>query len=144
MSQVNLRRLTVAASPEGTRQAIDEFAQFTAAHGLPDELRRRFQVALDEVLSNVARHGQPPDGRIDVAFEVRDDIVCVTVEDSAEAYNPLTAGPSDTSSPLEFRKAGGVGIEVVKGLLEDVRYEHVGGRNRLTMVDRVPRNPKHS
>ena len=139
MGDVYLHRLTVAASGAGIRQLVEEFAGFCADAGLPDSLRRRFQVALDEVVSNVARHARPADGLVEVAFESAADTVTVTVEDGAPAFNPLGVPRPDTTAPLEFRKAGGVGIEVVRGLLDEVRYERVGGRNRLTMVDRPSR-----
>ena len=144
MPEVNLQRVTVTASTEGVRQTLNEFEQFGRAHALPDDLRRRFLVALDEVLSNVARHGGSPEGLVQVDFKLAGDRLFVTVEDEAPPFNPLDVPPADTSSPLEQRKAGGVGIELVRALLESVRYEHTGGRNRLTMTERLSRHADHS
>ena len=129
---------------DGVRQTLKEFEQFARARGLSDDLRRRFLVALDEVLSNVARHGGPSGGPVQVDFKLTGDRLTVTVEDDAPPFNPLDAPPADTSSPLEQRKAGGVGIELVRTLLESVRYEHTGGRNRLTLTDRNSRHTNHS
>jgi anti-sigma regulatory factor (Ser/Thr protein kinase) len=144
MPEVSLQRLTVTASMDGVRQTLKEFEQFARARGLSDDLRRRFLVALDEVLSNVARHGGPSGGPVQVDFKLAGDRLTVTVEDDAPPFNPLDAPPADTSSPLEQRKAGGVGIELVRTLLESVRYEHTGGRNRLTLTDRNSRHTNHS
>jgi serine/threonine-protein kinase RsbW len=135
MSEVNPIRQVVLASPAGIRQAIDEFGRFSRARQLPDSLRRRFQVALDELLSNVARHARPKGGEIQVSFEM----MGVTIEDHSEPFNPLDAPPPDTASALQDRKPGGVGIAIVRGLMEEVGYERVDGRNRLTLVDRVSR-----
>ena len=77
-------------------------------------------------------------------FKLAGDRLTVTVEDEAPPFNPRDAPPADTSSPLEQRKAGGVGIELVRTLLESVRYEHTGGRNRLTLTDRLTRRPDQS
>ena len=144
MPEVNLHRVTVTASSDGIRQTLNEFEQFCRAQGLSDDLRRRFLVALDEILSNVARHGGPPDGLVQVDFRLAGNRLAVTVEDEAPAFNPLDTPPPDTSSPLEQRKAGGVGIELVRTLVESVRYEHTGGRNRLTLTDRTSRPADHS
>ena len=144
MPEVNLQRVTVRASIDGVRQTLNEFEHFGRAQALPDDLRRRFLVALDEVLSNVARHSQSPEGLVQVDFKLAGDRLTVTVEDEAPPFNPLDAPPADTSSPLEQRKAGGVGIELVRTLLESVRYEHTGGRNRLTLTDRLTRRPDQS
>lgn len=144
MPEVHLHRVIAAASADGVRHTLDEFEQFSRGQGLSDDVRRRFLVALDEVLSNVARHGRPADGRVHVAFKLAGDRLTVIVEDDAPLFNPLDAPPADTSSPLEQRRAGGVGIELVRSLLESVRYEHTGSRNRLTMTDRISRHTDHS
>jgi serine/threonine-protein kinase RsbW len=139
-----LHRVTVTASADGVLKTLNEFKQFSLARGLPDDLRRRFLVALDEILSNVARHGQPPNGQIHVDFTLADGLLTVTIEDDAPPYNPLTAPPADTVSPLEQRKAGGLGIELVRQLLERVQYARTGGRNRLTMTERISGRADHS
>jgi len=144
MPEVYLHRVTVPASADGVRQTLDEFEQFSRTRGLSDELRRRILVALDEVLSNIARHGQPADGLVRVEFKVAGNRLDVSVEDDAPPFNPLDAPSADTVSPLEQRKAGGVGIELVRTLLENVRYEHTGGRNRLTLTDRLTRHTDQS
>ena len=144
MPEVNVHRVILTASADGVRQTLNEFEQFGQAQALPDDLRRRFLVALDEVLSNVARYGGPPGGLVQVDFKLAGDRLTVTVEDQGPPFNPLDAAPADTSSPLEERKAGGVGIVLVRTLLETVRYEHTGGRNRLTMTDSISRHPDHS
>lgn len=144
MPEVNVRRVTVRASADGVQHMLNEFEQFSRAQGLSDDFRRRFLVALDEVLSNVTRHGRPSDGLVHVTFKLAGDRLTVTVEDNAPPFNPLDAPLADTLSPLDQRKAGGVGIELVRTLLESVRYEHTGGRNRLTMTDRLSRHVDHS
>ena len=144
MPEVHLHRVTAAASADGVRQTLDDFEQFSRSQGLSDDLRRRFLVALDEVLSNTVRHARPADGPIHVDFKLADNRLTVTVEDDAPPFNPLDAPPADTLSPLAQRKAGGVGIELVRSLLESVRYEHTGSRNRLTMTEPLSRHPDHS
>jgi len=144
MPEVNVHRVTVTASIGGVRQTLNEFDQFGRAQALPDDLRRRFLVALDEVLSNVARHGESSEIPVQVSFKLAGDRLTVTVEDEAPPFNPLEVAPADTSSALDQRKPGGVGIELVRTLLESVRYEHTGGRNRLTMTDRISSHANES
>ena len=139
-----MHRVTVTASADGVLKTLNEFEQFSGAHGLSDDLRRRFLVALDEILSNVARHGQPSNGLIQVEFSLAGSHLTVTIEDDAPPFNPLSAPPADTVSPLDQRKAGGLGIELVRELLESVQYAHTGGRNRLTMTERLSGQANHS
>ena len=144
MPEVNLHRVTMTASAGGVRHALDEFERFSRTQGLSDGLRRRFLVALDEVLSNVSRHGGTSGRPVQMEFTVDADRLTVTIEDEGPPFNPLDAPPADTVSPLEQRKAGGMGIQLLRELFESVRYERTGGRNRLTMTDRIVRDVDHS
>lgn len=144
MPEVYLHRVTVTASVDGVEKTLNEFEQFSQARGLPDDVCRRCLVALDEVLSNVVRHGQPADGLIRADFKLAGGHLTMTIEDQGSAFNPLEAPPADTLSPVDQRKPGGLGIELVQRLLEDVRYERTGGRNRLTLTDRLSRHPDPS
>jgi anti-sigma regulatory factor (Ser/Thr protein kinase) len=78
-----------------------------------------------------------------VHFTVAGDRLLVTVEDQGHPFSPLDAPAADTASPLDKRKAGGLGIELVRRLFESVQYEHTGGRNRLTMTDRISKHVDH-
>ncbi len=98
------------------------------------------EIVLDEILSNIVRHGLR-DGReheIRIALAVEADTVIVTVEDDGPAFNPLTFPPPDLDAPLDTRAVGGLGIHLVRRLMDTVRYERVEGRNRLVLRKRRP------
>ena len=139
----NLHCTTLAPSADGVRRTLDEFERFGRAQGLPDDLRRRVLVALDEILTNISQHGGSADHLILVDCTVAGDRLTVTVEDPGSPFNPLHAPPADTTSPLEQRKAGGLGIELVRRLFESVQYEHTGSRNRLTITARISPDVNH-
>src|SRR5688572_24268702 len=114
--------LSVPGTLPGVRLAIQAFDRFCHAHGLSDGAAWRFPLALDEILSNIVRHGLA--GRpasIDLTFSVDTEYVAVEIVDQAEAFNPLLAPPPDTSSPLEDRKPGGLGIALVRQLIDDTQ-----------------------
>ena len=126
--------LSVPGTLPGVRQAIQAFDRFGRAHGLSGGAAWRFPLALDEILSNIVRHGRA--GRpasIDLTFSVDTDYVVVEIVDQAEAFNPLLAPPPDTSSALEDRKPGGLGIALVRELMDDTAYERRDERNYFTI-----------
>jgi len=130
--------LTVPSTLDGVREAVDAADGWCARGGVPDAIRRRVLTALDEVVSNVVRHGHSDrPGTIDVAFGGDGTIVLVGVADSGPPFDPLSMPPPDTSAPLDARKAGGLGIALVRALADDVRYERRDGRNRLSMSWRI-------
>jgi serine/threonine-protein kinase RsbW len=117
---------------QGIRQAEAELAAFAAASSLPQHALWRFRVALDELISNVARHGGSV-ADVGLEFRLEGGVLEVTVTDDAPAFNPLDASPPATSAGLETRPVGGVGIALVRGLMDEVRYDRRAGRNRVTL-----------
>ncbi len=136
-------RLTfrVDAGSAGIRQAAGELDAFGAAHGLPGDGAWPLQLALDEVLSNIARHGSAGDeaAAIEVAIEYRNGALELTVSDDGPAFDPLQLPEPDVLAPLEERDPGGLGVHLVRRLMDHVEYRREGGRNRLVMTWRPKR-----
>jgi anti-sigma regulatory factor (Ser/Thr protein kinase) len=129
--------LTVPATPSGVSQAADALDAFGRRECLPDRVRTGLLTCLDEILCNVVSHGLDG-GRartdIQIQFACEDNRVVVEVDDDAPAFDPLQTPPPDTTSPLEQRRVGGLGIAFVKALTDEVRYERRGERNHLTLT----------
>ena len=114
--------VSVPGTIAGVTQAVEAFEQFTAVHQLTEPVRWRFLVALDEILSNIVRHGfRGSPGTIDLAFHQQDRTTTVEVADHAAPFNPLAMSAPDTTTPLEERTAGGLGVMFVQSLMDDVR-----------------------
>lgn len=131
-----LERLSVPLTPSGVREAIDAFERFGQRFRMPAPARRRVQLALDEILSNILLHGVYPDTgdpTIDVTFSFQGGVIGVEVVDTAAAFNPLLVPPPDTTSPLAVRPEGGLGIALVRHLMDEASYERRNNRNYFVM-----------
>ena len=128
------RHTTVALAPPAVGQIAEALEAFCLAEALPEDAAWRLKLAMDEIVANVVSHGATgrPGGRIDVWFWRDHDTVEVRVEDDGLPFDPLSRPDPDVSGPLEERQPGGLGIVLVKGLLDDVRYERTT-RNILTL-----------
>lgn len=144
MGTAETRRLSVPATDEGIRTALDALEALWAAHGLTRAVTWPVEVSFDEVLANVVRHGLA--GRGDAAsveLELRLDSsasppLCeVVVADDGPAFDPLAAAAPDTSLGIDEREIGGLGIELVRRLMDEVEYERRDGRNRLRLLRRL-------
>jgi len=127
--------LSVPGTLPGVRQAIDAFERFGQRVRVPRRSQWRIQLALDEILSNIVQYGvddgvQPA---IDVTFSFAGGVVSVEIVDTAAAFNPLLAPPPDTETPLERRLEGGLGIALVRQLMDETTYERRGNRNHFVM-----------
>jgi anti-sigma regulatory factor (Ser/Thr protein kinase) len=95
------------------------------------------QIALEEVVSNVIRHGfrGRTEHQLIVRIHRRDDgVIAIEVEDNGAPFNPLTTPRPSASAPLDARQPGGLGVLLVLHMMDEVRYERVGERNVLSMT----------
>ena len=115
---------------------------FWERHALPAGDAMRVELGLEEVFINVVTHGlvgaDPEAARVTVDLCLADGRLELAIEDPGPPFDPLHLGvPVDTTSGMETRHLGGLGIHLVRTLLDDVRYERRGDRNRLTMTARL-------
>jgi serine/threonine-protein kinase RsbW len=92
----------------------------------------QLMIAFDEIISNGINHGG--EGRsptIEIRLVVEDEGVSGEVADDGKPFDPLAAPKPDTTLPVEQRPIGGLGIHLVRELMDDVSYLRDGGRNRL-------------
>lgn len=132
--------LHVPGSEEGNRAARAGFDAFLAAHGLAPGATWPFQVALDEVLSNIVKYARTPAGgpvQVELRMRLAAGSLEIVVVDDALSFNPLEARPPDTAQPVATREVGGLGLVLVRKLMDAVEYERTGDRNRLLFRRRV-------
>jgi phosphoserine phosphatase RsbU/P len=146
--------LVVHRGPAGLRLASQlselprlaaEVARIGREHDLPAEVVSDLTLALEEAVSNVIRHGygERPDGPISVAFHATGESIVVTVEDAAVGFDPLKHPEPDLTVPVETRPAGGMGVYLIKRLMDEVDYRMDDGRNVLTLTKRIRRATCH-
>lgn len=116
--------------------AVGEFAD---AHALPAAVRRSMNVALDDLLTNTVAHGLAgrDDGRVAIAVELQPDRLVVTLTDNGRAFDPFGRDAPDTTLSVADRPIGGLGIHLVRKLLDDVSYERRGDTNVVVLAKRL-------
>ncbi|MCR5127090.1 MAG: ATP-binding protein [Lachnospiraceae bacterium] len=135
MTQKDLQ-LTVIATLEN----YDKVAEFVEGEleirEVPMAAQAQIGIALDEMYTNVAKYAYGDDpGEVTVRLDFTEGIteVKMTIMDCGIPYDPLQRPDPDVSLEAEARQIGGLGIYMVKQLMEEVNYEYRGGMNILRM-----------
>ncbi|MCY3506699.1 MAG: ATP-binding protein [Chloroflexi bacterium] len=107
----------------------------------PDDLVFRVNLVLEELILNIMDYGaEGGDADISLVIESESDSITIDLSDSGRPFDPLTEAPEpDLTAAVEERRVGGLGVHLTKTLMDDVRYSHENGRNRLNIVTRKVR-----
>jgi serine/threonine-protein kinase RsbW len=93
------------------------------------------QLAVEEAVSNTILHGyRGASGEVEVEIQVTEKIAEVHITDHAPPFDPLSVPDPDRVSDLSERRTGGLGIYLMRQVVDEVRYEYVDGKNILTLV----------
>lgn len=126
---------------ESRLSALEPLADAVSA-ALPGRADLAFAVnlCLEELIANIIRHGLggAPDHEIRVRLSCADDRLEITVDDDAPRYDPFAQAPvPDLTLDLERRPVGGLGVHLVKTLMDRVRAEHHGAGNRIVLEKKM-------
>ena len=113
---------------------IPTLAEWIEMIGLPQELNMPINLALEEAVSNVMLYAYPgKSGQVLVECDKSDKLV-FTITDSGVPFDPTKQKEADITLSVEERAIGGLGIHLVRQLMDDIRYERKDGKNILTLV----------
>jgi serine/threonine-protein kinase RsbW len=113
--------------------------QFGELHDVPSRTLYSVNLALDELVTNVILYGYEEASGKEVVVKLissTTDLVA-SVSDEGKAFNPLDVAAPDLNAPLEDRQLGGLGIHLVRSLMDKVSYEREDTKNVLTIRKRL-------
>jgi len=122
---------------------LDEIREFVGeiarTGGFSDKDVYNIQLATDEAASNIIEHAyeNQPDGILDLSCGVRSDVITIILIDHGGSFDPSDVPPPDLKADLSDRKIGGLGLFLMRKLMDEVHYESRPDKsNVLTMTKR--------
>lgn len=116
----------------------EQIEQFLDSRSVPMATVAQLMIALDEVISNVLNYSAAPredsgTGALELVatVDVEDGRVRAEVADNSAAFDPLSLSEPDTEAAVEDRDYGGLGVHIVRNLMDEVAYQRDKGWNRL-------------
>jgi anti-sigma regulatory factor (Ser/Thr protein kinase) len=110
-----------------------EVDAFLARQNTPAPAAFRTRLALEEIVRNLIEHS-PATRRIEVRIGVEADRVVLEIDDDGDYFDLRSAPAFDKSQPLEERRPGGMGIQLVRTLVREIDYQRIPSGNRLRLV----------
>ena len=147
LTMLSIRYQTPALVLRNDIQQIPELAKWIDGLDIPKELNKPLNLAVEESVSNVMLYAYPKDttGQVMVEYvklpatDPEDQTYIFTVSDSGIPFDPTQRPEVDITLPAEKRNIGGLGIHLVRQLMDKIHYRREEGKNVLTLVKKIKR-----
>jgi serine/threonine-protein kinase RsbW len=95
------------------------------------------QVAVEECYVNIINHGyRKGEGFIWITFDSGEDSFTVTLEDNAPRFDPTLYHKPNRVENAEDQPIGGWGINLIRSLTDEIKYDYGDNKNKLTLIKR--------
>lgn len=115
---------------------LNEFIDLVAEEvGLDMSLTMSLNLAMEEAVVNVMDYAYPDGqkGNVDIEVTADQEWMTFVITDTGIAFDPTTKEDADTTLSAEERPIGGLGIFLVRQLMDDINYKREGNKNVLTL-----------
>jgi anti-sigma regulatory factor (Ser/Thr protein kinase) len=120
--------------------AVYDFISETVQHmGLPTGEIPTLKLVTDEIFNNIVTYAYHDcsDKQITVEITAEDETICMTFIDEGDPFDPSSATPPDISLSTEEREIGGLGIYIVRSVMDCTAYSWEDGKNVLTVKKKL-------
>lgn len=120
---------TMPAAADQLPPLLDSIETWLDDAGVPAGDAAPLMIALDEVLSNIINYGGET---IELKIELAGEQLEAVIADDGPPFDPLARAAPDTGLGIDDREIGGLGIHLVREMMDEVGYAYENGQNRLT------------
>ena len=128
---------TFAASIETIPDIVGFVSETAAAMGVHPKRVMHLELAVEEAAVNICSYAyEIPPGEVTIRISRETVVVRIELIDVGVPFDPLAADAPDIKSELENREVGGLGIFLIRRMLDEVHYSRSGNRNILSLAVR--------
>lgn len=125
-------KFTIACQTKLLKEVRDFIRTHLIQHGIPEQLISLMVLAVDEVCANVVIHGNDcnPSDRLEIKMIVKDGKeISFEIKDQGKAFDSKSYKEPDLDKIVETRKQGGMGLMLVKRIMDEVEFRNIKGIN---------------
>ena len=130
----NGRKAEISLTPDAESvKTVAEFLDTTLeAWEIPMKVVSKLQIVADEIYSNIVRYSQAKNAKVTAVQN--GTVLSLRFEDDGKPYDPTTAVEPDITASAEEREIGGLGIFIVRNMMDSMDYRYKDGHNVLTLL----------
>ena len=128
------RKAEISLTPDAESvKTVAEFLDTTLeAWEIPMKVVSKLQIVADEIYSNIVRYSQAKNAKVTAVQN--GTVLSLRFEDDGKPYDPTTAAEPDITASAEEREIGGLGIFIVRNMMDSMDYRYKDGHNVLTLL----------
>ena len=133
------RSLCIESDLSELERLHDAVAELGEVGNWPPDLVFQVDLVLEELIVNTVNYGYDDDARheIEIALTSEADVFTVEIIDGGHAFNPLSDAPElDLDAEIADRPIGGLGIHLMRAMMDEVHYRREQDKNYLTLIKR--------
>ena len=124
--------------------ALGEIFEFTdrfiSDHTIDESYRNWIKLAVEELFTNMVRHNKGGGEGIEMRVNLRKGRLEIQlIDDDVDPFDPSSVPEVCLDAQIEERKAGGLGLHLVKSIVDEIRYEHENRRMTVTIIKELER-----
>ena len=102
----------------------------------------KLNLAIEEAVVNVMNYAYPAGekGDVDIEAMINDEYLVFVISDSGTPFDPTAKAEVDTTLSVEERGIGGLGIHLIRQIMDTINYERVEDKNVLTLRKKLTKN----
>ncbi len=125
--------------PEDIDRALQSFATFCKRTQLTEDMQNSVSIVLDDLLNNIISYAfeDSEEHEIGVSFRTDEQRLVITVVDGGVEFDPFLKGEPDIESDIDERRIGGLGIHMIKSIMDDYSYRRIREQNQVVLMKRM-------
>lgn len=133
---ISKEEMAVPASMAHLKEIRDFIEQIGKKYKISDKIINSFKLVVDEACTNIIRHGYKDikDGKITIRAIIRRLSVTIVVIDQGRSFDPRQVKDPDLQKYVQIGKKGGLGIHMMRKLMDDIQYNLTGHGNELRLT----------
>ena len=134
-----MKHLTLPNDIEEITQLNDSVIEYCEGQGIDMDVAMNLTLAIEETVVNVMSYAYPEGtvGHVDIDMDVDAENITFVISDKGKPFDPTQKEAPDITLPAEDRPIGGLGIHLVRQIMDSVTYEYAGDKNILTLKKKL-------